>query len=174
MKSFTLIYTALFCEAKAIIEHFGMNFIQKKPYRVYNSDGIILIVGGMGAQNTTLHVEDIFKRYKFKKAINIGIAGCKDQDIDIGSIFCTNHKLDDLPHLSLGSHNKPIEDPKELDTTLVDMEADSFLRVCKEYINSKNIFVFKVVSDHLSADIPKKEFVEKLVKNSIKKWEKYA
>ena len=48
MKSFTLIYTALFCEARAIIEYFG----------IYSSDDIMLVVGGMSAEKTALHVED--------------------------------------------------------------------------------------------------------------------
>ena len=48
MKSFTLIYTALFCETKAIIEYFG----------IYSSDDIVLVVGGMSTEKTALHVED--------------------------------------------------------------------------------------------------------------------
>ncbi len=174
MKSFTLIYTALFCEAKAVIEHFGMKFVQKRPYRIYSSDDIVLIVGGMGAEKTALHVEDVFGQYKFNKAINIGIAGCKDRTIEIGSVYCTNHRLGDIDFLTLSSHNEAVGDAKELDTTLVDMEAESFLKICKKHIDSENTFVFKVVSDYLNAEIPKKEFVEKLIKNSITKWEKYV
>lgn len=174
MKSMTLIHTALFCEAKSIIEHFKMKFVQNKPYKIYVTDSLVLIISGIGAKNTAVHVEDILKRYKFAKAVNVGIAGCKDKSVEIGTICCTNHKLNDINYLTLSSHAKAIENKNELDTTLVDMEADSFLKACKKHINSENLFVFKIVSDHLSATIPQKEFVEGLIKNSIKIWEKYV
>jgi len=170
----TLIHTALFCEAKSIIEHFKMRCIQKKPYRIYSSDSLVLIVSGIGAKKTALHVEDILKRYEFIKAINVGIAGCKDKSVEIGTLYCTNHKLSDIDYLTLSSHDKAIEDKNALSTTLVDMEADSFLKICKEQLSSGNLFVFKIVSDHLSATIPQKSFVEGLIKNSIKIWEKYV
>ena len=174
MKSMTLIHTALFCEAKSIIEHFKMRCIQKKPYRIYSSDSLVLIVSGIGAKKTALHVEDSLKRHEFIKAINLGIAGCKDESVEIGTLYCTNHKLSDIDHLTLSSHDKAIEDKNALCTTLVDMEANSFLKICKEHLSSENLFVFKVVSDHLSAKIPQKSFVEGLIKNSIKIWEKYV
>ncbi len=128
----------------------------------------------MGAEKTTLHVENIFERYKIKRAINIGIAGCREKSIEIGSIFCTNHKLSDMDFLALSSHDKPVDDESGLVTTLVDMEAESFLKICKKEMEDENIFVFKVVSDYLSATIPKKEFVESLIGKSIKRWERYV
>ena len=174
MKAMTLIHTALFCEAKSIIEHFKMRSIQKKPYRIYSRDSLMLIVSGIGVKKTALCVEDIFKKQKFVKAINIGIAGCKDKSVEIGALCCTNQKLSDINYLTLSSHNKPVVDKKALSSTLVDMEADSFLKICKEHLSSENIFVFKVVSDHLNAKIPQKSFVEGLIKDSIKLWEKYV
>jgi len=174
MKSMTLIHTALFCEAKSIIEHFKMKCIQKKPYPIYGVGSLVLIVSGIGAKKTTLHVEDILNRYEFAKAINVGIAGCKDKSVGTGTLCCTNHKLGNIDYLTLSSHDKAIENKNGLCTTLVDMEADSFLKACKGKLHSKNIFVFKIVSDHLSATIPQKEFVEGLIKNSIEIWEKYV
>ena len=173
MNSYTLIHTAFFAEAKAVIEHFGMRCLQKKPYRLYKSEKLLLIVSGMGAKNA-LHVEAVLKDFKITKAINIGIAGCKNRDIKIGSLFCTNKTLPDIDFATITSVSKPLDDKNRLDTCLVDMEAQSFLEICKKELDEDFIFVFKVVSDYLDTSIPKKEFVEELIKNSIKKWEKYV
>jgi len=168
----TLIHTALFCEAKPIIEHFKMQCLYKKPYRIYHKNDILLIVSGMGIKKA-LHVKDIFENYHIKKAINIGVAGCKDENIPIGSLFCTNQHLEDIGYATLSCVNEPLDNKEKLSSMLVDMESKSFLHVSGQYLKDENIFVFKVVSDYLDKTIPSKEFVENLIKNTIKSWEKY-
>jgi REP element-mobilizing transposase RayT/DNA-binding CsgD family transcriptional regulator len=170
---FVLIHTALFAEAKPLIERFKLQCSQKRPYRIYTKNHILLIVSGMGDKNA-LHVEGIFGKFKIKRAINIGIAGCRDENIEIGSLFCVNQKLDDIEFADITSVSKPLDDKKKLKTTLVDMECETFLDICKKRLDEENIFIFKVVSDYLDTTIPKKVFVEKLIKNSIKRWEKYV
>ncbi len=173
MNRYTLIHTALFNEAKPLIEHFKMQCLQKRPYRIYAKNNIMLTVSGMGAKNS-LHVEDVFERFEIDRAINIGIAGCKNENIELGSLFCVNQKLDDIEFTDITSVSKPLGDKSRLKTTLVDMESKTFLDVCEKRLDAKSIFVFKVVSDYLDTTIPTKEFVENLMKNSIKKWEKYV
>ncbi len=168
----TLIHTALFCEAKPIIEHFKMQCLQTKPYRIYHKNDMLLMVSGMGSEKA-LHIEDIFEINHIKQAINVGIAGCKDKDVAIGSLFCTNHRLEDMCYATLSCVDEPLYDKEQLSSMLVDMESKSFLHVSKQYLNDENIFVFKVVSDYLDKTIPSKEFVENLIKNTIKSWEKY-
>ncbi len=168
----TLIHTALFCEAKPIIEHFKMQCLQTKPYRIYHKNDMLLMVSGMGSEKA-LHIEDIFEINHIKQAINVGIAGCKDKDVAIGSLFCTNHRLEDMCYATLSCVDEPLYDKEQLSSILVDMESKSFLHVSKQYLNDENIFVFKVVSDYLDKTIPSKEFVENLIKNTIKSWEKY-
>ncbi len=43
-----LVHTALFAEAKPIIEYLKLKFITKKPFIVYKSKNVILVVTGMG------------------------------------------------------------------------------------------------------------------------------
>lgn len=167
MKKLTLIHCAFFAEAKPIIEHFKLQCIQSKPYKIYAKENIILIVSGMGQEKTSLHVKEIFEKYSICKAINIGIAGCKNQNIEIGSLFCTNHELNFINYASLTTVNKPLNDRTSLKTTLVDMEADSFISTCKDYLDIKDIFILKVVSDHLDTTIPKKEFVWKIIEKNL-------
>lgn len=100
------------------------------------------------------------------------MAGCKDTSVKIGELFCTTHKLADIKHTDITTVDEPLENDSKLKTTLVDMEADAFISTCKEYINKKDIYVFKVVSDHLYTTIPKKEFVWEIIKKNLKAIEK--
>lgn len=162
MNKKTLIHTAFFAEAKPIIEHLKLQCTQSKPYKIYQKDDIILIVSGMGAKNT-LHVKKIFETYEIRKAINIGIAGCVNASTPIGSLVCTTHQFDDVAFETISSVAKPCEDKEKLTTTLVDMEAETFLHVSKEFLHVEDIYIFKIVSDHLDATIPKKEFVWEII-----------
>jgi len=163
----TLLHVALKHEAKPIIEYFKLQCIQTKPYKIYKKEDIILSVCGMGMENT-LHVKEIFQKYEINKAINIGIAGCKDKNIEIGSLFCTNHKIDFINYADLTTVNEPLDNKKKLKTTLVDMEAEHFISTCKEFLDIKDIYVLKVVSDYLNTTIPKKEFVWKIIEKNLK------
>ena len=167
MKHKTLVHVALKHEAKPIIEHFRLQCIQTKPFKIYEKDDIILAICGIGRQNT-LHVKEVFKNYKIEKAINIGIAGCKDKTVKIGSIFCTTHQIEDIEYTTLTTVDEPLDNCENLKTTLVDMEAESFISTCKEFLDIKDIYILKVVSDHLDTSIPKKEFVWKIIEQNLK------
>ncbi len=167
MQSKILIHTALFAEAKTIIEFFKLQCLQNKPYKIYAKDDILLVVLGMGKDNT-VKIKELFENYDIKRAINVGIAGCKDTNVEIGSLFCTNHKLTDIKSASLTTVDKPLSNPKKLDTMLVDMEAKTFLHVSKQYLHAKDIYILKIVSDHLDTTIPKKEFVWKIIEKNLK------
>jgi len=166
LKKYTLIHVALKHEAKPIIEQFKLQCIQTKPFKIYKKDDIALVVCGMGKQNT-LHLKEVFKTYNIKRAINIGIAGCKDKSIAIGSIFCTNRRLEYINYATLTTVNKALDSSENLKTTLVDMEAESFTSICKEFLDIKDIYILKIVSDHLDTTIPKKEFVWKIIERNL-------
>ncbi|MCF6173108.1 MAG: nucleoside phosphorylase [Campylobacteraceae bacterium] len=162
----TLMHTALFAEAKPLIEHFKMQCLQKKPYYIFAKDDMILIISGIGAKNTSI-LKEVFNKYQIKKAINIGIAGCKDKNTQIGKLFCTNHKLNFIKFATLSSVDKSVNNTKEIDTMLVDMEAQSFLQICEKQLDLKDIYILKVVSDHLETKIPKKEFVWNIIEKNL-------
>ncbi|MBL0687551.1 MAG: nucleoside phosphorylase [Sulfurospirillum sp.] len=164
----TFIHTALTCEAKPIVEYFKLQCMQTKPYKIYKKNNIILIVSGIGKEKTALYVKDIFKKFNIKKAINVGIVGCKNKKIKIGSLFCTNRRLENIQHATLTSVDKALENNENLKTTLVDMEAKMFLHVSSKFLSQKDIYVLKVVSDHLDTTIPKKEFVWNIIEKNLK------
>lgn len=166
----TLIHTALYPEAKPIIEYFKLKQFQTQPYKVYKNKDIVLCVSGIGKIKTINCLEDIFMNYSFSKAFNIGIAGCKDETISIGTPFCIENKIDTLEKAGLTTVDQPLDTKDKLNTLLVDMEAEYFKAISLKYLDQDNIYIIKVVSDHLNKAIPKKSFVNMLINDSIGKW----
>jgi len=162
-----LIHTALLCEAQAVIEKYKLKLIQKNP-RIYTNEKIVLLVSGIGKENSLKNLKLIFKNYKISKALNVGIAGCSDTNIPIGTLFCTNHHLPNIAHLPLKTVDTPkVKTQKHNSPTLYDMEGSYFLSVAKNWLNEKNIFILKVVSDHLDDTKPSKDFVKKLILKNL-------
>ena len=56
----------------------------------------------------------------------------------------------------------------EINTLLVDMESKYFLDILQN--NIQEIFIIKVVSDHLDKAYPKKSWVIQIIQNTFKKW----
>jgi purine-nucleoside phosphorylase len=163
----TLIHTALLSEAQSLVEDLKLTLISKNP-RIYTNDKIVLIVSGIGKDNTLSSLSQLFKSYKITKAINIGIVGCSNISIDIGTVVCTNKQLNNMKHI----HLKTVEIPKiakDKNDFLYDMEAKYFEEICLKSLEDKDIYIFKIVSDYLDDTIPKKEFVKQLIKKNIKR-----
>ncbi|MEA3497414.1 MAG: hypothetical protein U9R16_00010 [Campylobacterota bacterium] len=161
----TLIHTALLCEAQSFIEKYKLKKTNLNP-KIYSNDEYIVLISGVGKENTISSIEYIFKNYKISKAINIGVAGVSDKSISIGEMFCCNHKLNGIKWLPLETVDMPQTKHNTNEITLYDMETKYFLDISREYLDENNILVFKVVSDYLSSDILAKDFIKKLIKNS--------
>lgn len=159
----TLIHTALYYEAHPLIETYKLEkIINKKEYK---NDKIVLIISGIGENNTQKALESAYKKYNIKQAINIGIAGCKDKSIPLGTLFCTNKNLPNIPQATITTVEKPTN---TINTTLVDMESRAFFLTCKE--KNINFYILKVVSDYLDDTIPPKSFVINLIRDSLNQW----
>ncbi len=172
----TLIHCALLSEAQAIIELLKLQrdtSVQDLPRgtRFFISEEYLLIVSGIGKDNTKNALEFIFKNYAIKKAINIGIAGCCDSSIKIGTLFCTNRLLPNINFAPITTVDEPLDSDERLQTLLVDMEAKYFKELASKYCG--DIYIFKIVSDYLELEIPKKAFVIELVRNSLPLLRKY-
>ncbi|WP_041963015.1 nucleoside phosphorylase [Sulfurospirillum cavolei] len=167
----TLIHTALVAEAKPIIGHFKLTCKAKQPFNLYENENVALIVSGMGSQNAKEALAYALSLYEPRVAINIGIAGCSDTVVAKGTLFCTTHEGLGIPFATCSSRQKAVDDALHVNTTLVDMEADTFLQCVPKTLEN---YVFKVVSDHLEASIPSKADVGNWIGKSIKQWEKYV
>ncbi len=171
-----LIHCALLCEAQSFINFLKLTqntSITNIPNstKIYENDDIILVISGMGKENTINTLTFIFENYNIDKAFNIGIAGCCDSSIKIGTLFCTNKLLPNVNFASITTVDKPLDSDEDLETILVDMEAKYFIELSKKYCS--DIYVFKVVSDYLDTQVPKKSFVIELIQNVYPKIKNY-
>lgn len=168
-----LIHTALLCEAQAVIDFLKLKqdtSAHKLPQncKLYCNEYVVLIVSGMGKENTIIALDFVFSSFHIEHAINLGIAGCGDTSIKIGTLFCTNKIFPNINFAPITTVDEPLECDEDLETLLVDMEAKYFLEVSQQH--TKNITILKVVSDHLDTHIPNKAFVIELVKKSLLQW----
>lgn len=161
----TLIHCALLCEAQAFIEFYKLKKVNSK---IYKNDNTVILISGVGKQNTISTLNYMFLTYDITKAINIGVAGCNDTSINIGELFCTNKKLQDIDYLALKTVDTAQTTSDDSVTTLYDMEAKHFFDISSNYLNENYIYIFKIVSDHLSNEILKKDFIKSLILKHIK------
>ena len=174
----TLIYTALLSEAQPLINFLKLKQdlnVQQLPQNSKlfkdKDDKYLLIVSGIGRENCLNSLNYIYENFEISKAINMGIAGCSDSSIKIGTLFCTNRFLPNINFAPITTVDNPLDSDENLETLLVDMEAKYFLDISKKYC--KDIYCFKIVSDYLEVQIPKKAFVIELIEKSKDKWKKY-
>ncbi len=174
-----LIHTALFSEAKPIIARFALRQYETRPFKIFRGTapgggGIVLIISGIGRDNCRNSLEQLFlssNSKKFKIALNIGTAGCNNPDIPQGSLFCTYGHISDVPYLPLISSDFPVTSLDIKKDSLVDMEASAFLEVSGSHLPAENLYVLKVVSDHLDDSIKTSDELVRLIEASIHRWE---
>jgi hypothetical protein len=157
-----LIHTALLCEAQSFIEYYKLNKINSTP-KIYANDKIIICISGIGSRNTISSLNYVFTNYTINKALNIGIAGCNNINIAIGSLYCTNQRIKEIENLPLITSDKVVTNSNALATSLYDMEGKYFDEITSKYLQQKDIYIFKIVSDHLSSEILQKDFIKNII-----------
>jgi len=170
------IFTALECEAKALIIYFDLKKdISSKAFSIYKNSDIILTVTGVGKvamAGGVTHTLALFPTRELPIMLNIGIAGHKTQkigtlysavkvtDTDSGKTFypqMVNHKWAELGEIKTLS--KPCEQYSL--EFLNDMEAAAFYEMAVKYSSSELIHCLKVISDNEESSI--KEINAKIV-----------
>jgi len=162
-----LIHTALQCEAQCIIEYYKLKKTNSQP-KIYSNEDILVLIGGIGKDNTLNKLTHIFTTYSITKAINLGIAGCSDLNTPIGSFFTTLNHLIDIEYKELVTVDLA-QTKNNNDNMLYDMEASYFLEVVQKYLTKENIEILKIVSDHLDNTRPNKESIKSLIRFHLDK-----
>ena len=155
-----LIHTALLCEAQSFIEYYKLKKLNSK---IYLNDEIVILISGIGKENTISTLDYMFLHYDISIALNIGIAGCNDTSIEIGDLFCTNKKLPNVAFLPLITNDNVTTISSSDTTTLYDMEAQYFEEISLQHLKEDSIYIFKIVSDHLSDKKLAKDFIKSLI-----------
>lgn len=175
--------TALFFEASPFIKNFHLKHNPNYTrFSVYNNDTIYVLITGTGINaaigltyllsNITIHPEDIF--------INVGVCGCTNKNIPIGSSFLINKIKDHTTNMTyypemLYRHNflesslescLSVMSSSQIHTLfepLIDMEASFIYQTATHFMKPHQLFLYKIVSDHLEdKKIPRDE-IEKLI-----------
>jgi len=160
-----LVHSALQCEAQCIIEKNKLQKTNSNP-KIYSNDTVIVLIGGVGKENTLKNLEYIFNTYSITKAVNLGIAGCSDLNIPIGSVFSCLNKLHNITFKELQTVNTP-QIINHNTNFLYDMEGKYFLQISQRFLDGKNINIIKVVSDHLNDTIQNKDTIKNLICKNI-------
>jgi nucleoside phosphorylase len=178
-----LIVVALKVEAKSIIDFYDLKRVDDNSFEIYQNSKQALIISGVGKFNATVATTYIISKFSnIKKIINFGICGARKYDnINIGDIFLV-HKISDyetkrdffpnillkhnLIETDLTTFNNPVNN-EDFDTKLADMEAFGFFFASLRFLSIEKIIVIKIVSDFLSPQKFKKEYIISLINNKI-------
>ncbi|NLM28268.1 MAG: hypothetical protein GX211_08890 [Clostridiaceae bacterium] len=168
-----MIFTALNCEAKPIIRYFGL---KKDPqfhmFQVFKNEDIILLVTKPGIVNAAIgvaHLCSVCPPNSSDLLLNIGICGAKNRNMPIGTVYLCN-KIYEMetgfcyypdmiyahPFKESGilSSTSPVleNSAADLPENLADMEAVGIYRAGILFFQLHQMFIVKIVSDHLQFD----------------------
>ncbi len=172
------IVTAIFSEAKALIETFELEKKQTRPFLLYGNQNIILIISGMGKINAAIATTYISQNGDIEKFINIGICGTNDKSKKIGDIYLIRSIIDKSTNKkyminNLGEplycYDKIIKDDINLKKNiLIDMESFGFYSAAVKFTKQENIKIYKIVSDYLDTKHISNDFIYKISKQATK------
>jgi len=183
-----IIVTALHPEAKPFIRHFGLKKDSTSPkVPIYRNERICVVVSGFGSIRSAIATSTIlskFKEHQNMTLFNIGISGCRDYMVPIGTPFLVNQIKDHdrekqfhpdilfkhpLEEADLESFNYPISREKGsiLTTLLVDMEAAGCFEAATVFLPVHQVQCIKIVSDHLNIFECTKESISELIHKNM-------
>jgi adenosylhomocysteine nucleosidase len=161
---------ATMLEAKPFVLRMPLRQTQEIPFRLFQNDGILLIISGIGKANAAMATA--YGCLKFKPACicNLGAAGAAHSGNHLGEILhiqkivetdrpdlktgtpCVHHPdlLTGFNTATLATSDRAVLDPKERETIsttadLIDMEGASVVQASRTF--KKNCYLFKFVSD---------------------------
>lgn len=167
----TLIHTSSISEANPIIDFFNLKKLEEPiQNKIYSNDQILLVVSGTSKDLIVESLEYIFKNHNISKAFDISIASSCDSSIALGTLFCTNRFISGVNFANITTLEIPLENDENLETLLVDRQAEFFYNICKE--NIEDFYIFKIVSDYFDESKLEDNKISELINNSISKWNK--
>jgi len=166
------IHTALKPEAQAFIDRYKLNKKKFDKFIFYTNGDISVIVSGVGIERTETALKTLAKHFSFTSEdifINVGICGASHKYnigelIEIASIKYNNRTYSFKHHVNTSI--TCVDTPQSIfEHEIVDMESFGFYNILKDI--TKQIYIFKVVSDHFEPHKVNKEATKKLIFNAI-------
>ena len=157
-------------EAEPFIPALKLEKIEDRPFKLYTSDDIVMVICGIGKANAAMATALCCQRYSPKWICNLGAAGATSCSHPLGEIYHIEkvteydrphfqsqepvvkqpHILDGFPTATLATQDRPVIDPEQrqkvsLHADLVDMESASVLQACRKF--DIPCLLFRFVSD---------------------------
>ncbi len=167
------IHTALKPEAQAFVEKYKLKKKKLGQFTLFTNEHISLIISGLGILQTQEALQVFIKTHKLTSDdifINVGICAASKK-YNVGELL-------EIASVRYRSKTYPLKHPFTdpcitcVDTPistskyeLVDMESFGFYTSLHDKI--KQIYIFKVVSDHFEPQNVNKEDTKKLIFNAI-------
>ncbi|RMH68787.1 MAG: hypothetical protein D6675_14855 [Gemmatimonadetes bacterium] len=181
------IVCALHCEAKPLIELLELKKDHTSAkFDLFQSNDVQLIISGVGKLRSAIATTFLIQRTSETRRtvlFNIGVCGSAHPGDSIGQLFLVHKVTDHATQRSYFSDlllEHPVEEaPLETfdqpvtgeapttDLHLVDMEAAGFFEAASIFLAPNQIYVLKIVSDHLECLKFDKQFVTGLVANQL-------
>lgn len=162
------VFTALECEAKAIINQFNLKKENSlHAFSIYKNEQVVLTVTGIGKiamAGAVSYTLALFLDAKSPILVNIGIAGHKSQavgdllvaskvlDVDSGKVFYPQLIGSGWP-VACGVKTAAVANTVYEQGYLNDMEASAFYEMAVRFSTSELIHCVKVVSDNETSSI---------------------
>jgi len=185
------ILTALRPEADGLIKQYQLKKVKDKPFEVFSSEKMKLVVSGVGKINaaaaTSYILSDSDINYNHEDFfLNFGICGTLKKELTVGEMFLCNKVLDyetkecffsyilleyDLEEETIQSIDH-LHQKFDFLEALVDMEASSAFKISSKFLNTHQIYVVKIVSDlayKKNNEKLSKQFVLEIVDKNINK-----
>ena len=178
---------ALFPEARPLIRRLELKKESLGPgLELYIGSDHALLVTGIGRLTAAVKVARALQLPRLagvNSVINIGICGCSDISIALGTVFIANKIEEDsttraffpdmlirhpFEEATLVTVDSPkIRGPQEPpERVLYDMEASGVFQAAAEFITSDRLHFIKIVSDHLLGDKLSKDLIKDLTEDS--------
>lgn len=164
------IVMATMLEAKPFVLGMSLKQSRKKPFAVFQSNNVFLIISGVGKANAAMATGYLCYKCHPAWVCNLGAAGAADFSHPLGEILhineiieydrhelttrkpCIHHPniLDGFQTAKLSTSDMAVINPDErkkisMNADLIDMEGASVVQACRKF-NTK-CFIFKFVSD---------------------------
>ena len=163
------ILSALKAESDPLVNYFQLKRHSSFQFPVFVNNDLYLIGIGTGKAKVQERIYSFLETASddFIQFINIGIAGGKNENSELGQLYLINKIVDDntdhsyypdlLINHSLAEHsvttvNKAINDGGSSYKTLVDMEASEIFKICSKIIPVHRMAFLKIVSDYMDLD----------------------
>lgn len=180
--------TALYYEAKNIIEHYRMKkLIEVTKFQVFRGENEVLIISGVSGVKAVVAATYLLTRFKYSSQdifINVGICGAVKDKGNIGEIFLCNKLIDSFskkvfyPDILfkhpfregiLESFAEVVNETDRLNINadIVDLEGTFVYEAVELFFSPENIYIIKVVSDILNDNYVAPTLIESLMSDNM-------